>query len=64
MWSVQLEQRKNLELMVSKKLGFHQCNEDDYRLFYEPSDQNRDFLFDLKMRSALFCLDNQNDLEI
>lgn len=63
-WSVNLEQRKNLELMVSQELGYHRCTQEDFDRFNEPAVQNADFLVDLKMRNSLFCLDNHSDLDI
>ena len=45
---------------VDQRVGVHVCNDDDWAKFYNPSKLAKTRIDDLKRRSALYCL-NEND---
>jgi hypothetical protein len=63
-WVAQLSRDNDDTIANSVQLKFHLCTDEDYDSFYEPGDDYKVAFQRLKKQKTLFCLDDDQIVEI
>lgn len=63
-WKISLDTYKDLQIVNKQIIDVHVCRQDDFDKFYPVVQENNDFLQLLRKQDALFCLNDDQDIEI